>query len=137
MNKEEFKILNYLSDNLGSGENISNIFKEISKKYSSTYYTNIYNSVARLEKKGVISIIVEGNNRLIKLNIKSPISIYYISEAENHKTIDIKISKEIINILLDLALNSNIITISVLKYDDYIKINRIELLIIERSHNQD
>ncbi|MGC8649102.1 MAG: hypothetical protein ACP5UN_02700, partial [Candidatus Micrarchaeia archaeon] len=63
MNKEEFKILNYLSDNLGSGENISNIFKEISKKYSSTYYTNIYNSVARLEKKGVISIIVEGNNR--------------------------------------------------------------------------
>ena len=39
--------------------------------------------------------------------------------------------------LLDLALDADIISICALKQEEYIKINRIELLIIARSHGQD
>ena len=51
MNKEEIKILSYLSDNLGNGGNILEMLKGIKKKYGTTYYPNIYNTTKKLEKK--------------------------------------------------------------------------------------
>lgn len=136
MNKEEIKILSYLSDRLGNGGNILSMSEGIGKKYGSAYYPNIYNTIIKLEKKGIISIVPDGNNRLIRLAMKNPFSIYYISEAESRKTINIDMPRGIIDALLDLALDSDIIAICALKYEEYIKINRIELLIIARSHDQ-
>jgi hypothetical protein len=137
MNKEETKILRYLSDSLGNGGNIHSMSDGIRKKNGPAYYPNIYNTIMRLEKRGIISIIIDGNNRLIRLDMKNPLSIYYISEAENQKTMEIEIQEGLMNELLDLALDSDILTMCSLKHEKHIKINRIELLIITRSHNQD
>jgi Fe2+ or Zn2+ uptake regulation protein len=137
MNKEEIKILSYLSDNLGNGGNILSMSEGIRKRHEPTYYPNIYNTIMKLEKRGIISIITDGKNRLIKLDTKNPLSIYHIAEAENEKTIGISITREIINALLDLTLDSDIITICALRQQEYAKINRIELLIIARSPNQE
>ena len=137
MNKEETKILRYLSDSMGNGGNILSMSDGIRKKYGPAYYPNIYNTIMRLEKKGILSTIIDGNNRQIRLDMKNPLSIYYISEAENQKTMGIEIQQGLLNELLDLALDSYILTMCSLKHEKHIKINRIELLIIIRSHEQD
>ncbi len=137
MTKEETRILRYLSDSLGNGGSILSISDGIRKRYGKAYYRNIYDAIMKLEKSGAITITTEGKNSLIRLDMRNPLSIYYISEAENQKITEMDIPKEITDALLNLALDSDIIAICALKYEEYIKINRIELLIIARSHGQE
>ncbi len=135
MNKEETKIMSYLSDNLGTGGNILEMSKEINKNYSPAYYPNIYNTIKRLKEINVIDIELDGKNKLIKLNMENPLSIYYISEAENHKTFKIRISKEILNSILNIAKKFDIFSICTLETEKYLKMNRIELLLIIKGRN--
>jgi hypothetical protein len=137
MTKEEIKILRYLSDGLGNGGSILSIAGGIRKRYGKAYYKNIYNAIMKLEKSGAISITTEGKNSLIRLNTKNPRSIYYISEAEDRKAIEMSMQRGMIDELLSSALDSDIISICALKQEEYIKINRIELLIITRSHDHE
>ncbi len=137
MTREQTRIMHYLSDNLGSGGSILSASEEIGNIYKSTYYPNIYNAIIKLEKAGIIFITKEGKNRLISLNIMNPKAIYYISEAENLRAMEINLPDEMSNGLLDLALDSGAISICALKYETHIKINRIELLLITKSHNKD
>jgi hypothetical protein len=137
MTKEEIKILRYLSDSLGNGGSILSIADGIGKRYGKAYYKNIYNAVMKLEKNGAISITTEGKNSLIRLDTKNPLSIYYISEAENQKIIGISMPYGMMDGILNLALDYDIISICALKHEEYIKINRMELLIIARSHYQE
>lgn len=136
MTKEEIRILRYLSDSLGNGGSILNMTKEIGKRYGNAYYRNIYNAVMKLEKSRMISITTAGRNRLIYLNLKNPLSIYRISEADNEKSAEIDMAEPILNELLGLALDYGIITACALKSEEYTRINRIELLLITRSYNQ-
>jgi hypothetical protein len=137
MNNIERKVLSYISDGLGSGGSILSIAHGMSKKYGNAYYPNIYNAVIGLEKKGVVSIIKDGKNRSVRLALDNPLSVYYIGEAESWKAADTGIDSEIAKELLSLALEFDIITICILKYREYIRIGRIEILIIVRLHGQD
>ena len=137
MNKEEIKILSYLSDNLGNGGNILEMLKGIKKKYGTTYYPNIYNTTKKLEKKGIIKINTEGKNRLIALEIKNPLSIYYISEVENYKATQIKIPKELLSDILYLPEKFGIFSICTLETEKYLKLNRIEMLFLIKGHDED
>ena len=137
MNNEDRKVLCYLSDRLGSGGSILSMVHGMSKKYGRTYYSNAYNAIIRLERRGVVSIIKEGNNRLVRLALDNPLSIYYISDVESQKASDMDIGSDIVNALLELALEFDIITICILGYKEYIKIGRMEILIVARSHDQD
>jgi predicted transcriptional regulator len=137
MNKEETKIMLHLSDNLGYGGNIREMSEQIRKRYKSTYYSNIYNTIIRLHKRGIITIAKEGKNKLISLATGNPLSIYYMSEAENQKIMDIGMSRGLMDRLLSAALSFNITTMCALRYEEYMEINRIELLVIKDSHDQD
>lgn len=134
MAKEETRILDYLSDKLGGSDSILGITKEISKIYGNAYYSNIYNAIAKLQKSSIITLHQEGKNRSIKLNLKNPLSIYYLSETEDRKTGSLGLSEYTANAFFDLALDSGIITMCLLNYKEYAKINRIELLIITASN---
>ena len=135
MNKEETKILSYLSDNLGDGGNILEMSKGIDKKYGPAYYSNIYTTAKKLEKIGIINIEREGNSKLIKLNMENPISTYYISEIENYKNQKIRMSKEMLSSILGFTQEFDIFSICALDAEKYQKINRLELLILTRNHN--
>lgn len=137
MNNEERKVLSHLSEGLGYGGNILGIVNAMSKKYGHTYYPNVYNAIIGLEKKGVVSIIKEGNNRLVRLALDNPFTIYYIAEVESMKASGMDIDSEMANALFELALEFDIITICILGYKEYIKIGRMEILIVARSHDQD
>jgi hypothetical protein len=137
MNKEEMKILSYLSDNLGNGGNILEMSEGINKRYGPAYYSNIYNTIKKLKKMGIIAIEPEGKNRLIKLDMGNPFSTYYMSEMENHKASQITIPKEILGSILGLAEKSNIFSICALETEKYLKMNRIEILFLTRKHNED
>ena len=137
MNNIERKVLSYISDGLGSGGSILSIAHGMSKKYGNAYYPNIYNAVIGLEKKGVVSIIKDGKNRSVRLALDNPLSVYYIGEAESWKAADTGIDSEIAKELLSLALEFDIITICILRYKEYIKIGRMEILIVAGSHDQD
>ena len=136
MNKEETKILSYLSDNLGDGGNILEMSKGIDKKYGPAYYSNIYTTAKKLERIGIINIEREGNSKLIKLNMENPISTYYISEIENYKNQKIRMSKEMLSSILGFTQEFDIFSICALDAEKYQKINRLELLILTRNHNQ-
>lgn len=136
MNKEEIKIMSYLSDNLGYGGSILEMSKEIDSRYGPAYYPNIYNTAKRLEKTGIITIETEGNSKLIRLNMENPISTYYISEMENYKNQRMKISRELLDKILNLALKFDIFAMCSLETDNYQRINRLELLILTRSHEK-
>ncbi len=124
------KIMSYLSDNLGSGGNILEMSKAINRSYGPAYYTNIYSTVKRLEKIGIIRTETEGRNKLIKLDMGNPLSTYYISEAENHRAFGTKIPKEILNGILAIAGKFCISSICALETEKYLKMNRIELLLL-------
>jgi hypothetical protein len=134
MNKEEIKIMSYLSDNLGHGGSILEMSKGIDSRYGPAYYPNIYNTAKRLEKIGIIGIEAEGNSKLINLNMENPISTYYISETENYKNQGLKLSKELLGDILSLALEFDIFSICSLETDKFQRINRLELLILARNH---
>ena len=134
MNKEEIKIMSYLSDNLGHGGSILEMSKGIDSRYGPAYYPNIYNTAKRLEKIGIIGIEAEGNSKLINLNMENPISTYYISEMENYKNQGLKLSKELLSDILSLALEFDIFSICSLETDKCQRINRLELLILARNH---
>ena len=134
MNKEEIKIMSYLSDNLGHGGSILEMSKGIDSRYGPAYYPNIYNTAKRLEKIGIIGIEAEGNSKLINLNMENPISTYYISETENYKNQGLKLSKELLDDILSLALEFDIFSICSLETDKCQRINRLELLILARNH---
>ena len=136
MNKEEMKILEYLSDNLGYGGNILEMSKGIDKEHGPAYYPNIYNTIKRLEKINIINIKHDGNNKTIKLNTENPISIYYISEAENYKNQKITISLELLDDILKLTQKFDIFSICFLDIKHYLIMNRLELLILNRNNNE-
>ena len=136
MNKEEMKILEYLSDNLGYGGNILEMTKNINKEYGPAYYPNIYNTIKKLEKIDIIDIKHEGNNKIIMLNTKNPLSIYYISETENYKNQKITIFRELLNDILKLTQNFDIFSICSLDTKQYLIMNRLELLILNRNSNE-
>ncbi len=136
MNKEETRILSYLSDNLGSGGNIREMSEGISRNYGPAYYSNIYNTLTKLKKLGIIEIETEGKSKLIKLDMKNPFSRYYISEIENHKAQKISMPKEILDGILDLPEKFDIFSICALETEKYLKMGRIELLILTRDLNE-
>lgn len=136
MNKEETKIMSYLSDNLGDGGSILEMSKDIDKKYGPAYYSNIYTTAKKLEKKGIINIVREGNSKLIRLNTENPLSTYYMSEIENYKNQKISMSKEMLSSILSFTQEFDIFSICALEAEKYQKINRLELLILTRDHNQ-
>ena len=140
MNKEETKIMSYLSDNLGDGGSILEMSKDIDKRYGPAYYSNIYTTAKKLEKKGVIAIEREGNSKLIRLNTENPLSTYYISEIENYKNQKISMSKEMLSSILSFTQEFDIFSICALEAEKYQKINRLELLILTKNrtknHNQ-
>lgn len=136
MNKEETKIMSYLSDNLGYGGSILEMSKGIGKRYGPSYYSNIYTTAKKLEKIGIINIEREGNSKLIRLNTENPLSTYYISEIENYKNQKISMSKEILSSILGFIQEFDIFSICALEAEKYQKINRLELLILTRNHNQ-
>ena len=111
MNKEEIKILSYLSDNFGDGGNILEMSKGIDKRYGPAYYPNIYNTARKLEKIGIIYIEHEGNSKLIRLNTENPLSTYYISEIENYKNQRTAIPKEMLSSILNLSHKFDIFSI--------------------------
>ena len=136
MNKEEIKIMSYLSDNFGNGGSILEMSKDINRKYGPAYYSNIYSTAKKLERKGIINIERQGNSRLIKLNIENPLSNYYISEVENYKNQKISTSKELLSSILSLTQEFDILSICSLGLEKYQKINRLELLILTRNHDE-
>ncbi|MCL5679810.1 MAG: hypothetical protein M1465_00495 [Candidatus Marsarchaeota archaeon] len=136
MNREEMKVMSYLSDNLGDGGSILEMSKGIDRKYGPAYYPNIYNTVKGLEKRGIIHIEPEGNSRLIRLNMENPLSVYYISEVENYKNQRISMSKEVLSGILDLIQEFDIFSICALDAERYKKINRLELLVLTRNHGE-
>ena len=137
MNKEETKILSYLSDNLGDGGNIREMSESINKKYGPAYYSNIYHTTNRLKQIGIVGIAQEGKNRKITLNTENPLSTYYMSEIESHKASQIGLSKEMLSSIQDLAEKFNIFSICTLETEKYLKINRIEMLILTWNHDDD
>jgi len=137
MNNEEIKILKYLSDKLGSGGNILEMLKDINTKYGKTYYPNIYNATKNLEKLGIIKIITEGKNKIISLNKENPFSKYYMAEIEDHKSTEIKIFREILQDILYLPEKFNIFSICSLETKHHLTLNRMELLILVKNHDED
>ncbi len=137
MNKEETKILSYLSDNLGDGGNIREMSEGINKRYGPAYYSNIYNTTNKLKKMGIVDIAQEGKNRRITLDAENPFSTYYMSEIESHKASQTTLSKEMLSSILDLAERFNIFSICTLETEKHLKINRIEMLILAQNHDDD
>lgn len=135
ISKEELKILSYLSDRLGSADNILNATEGINAKYGQSYYPNIYNAIKKLQQKGILSISTNGKNKIIELNKENPLSTYYISEIENEKNISIKIPIEIIKKLLEMGNSFGIIVMCALETQAHLKIKRIELLIITNTNS--
>lgn len=136
MNKEEMKILEHLSDNLGYGGNIREMSKDIDKKYGPAYYSNIYNTTKKFEKIGIINTQHEGSNKIIRLDARNPLSIYYISEAESHKNQKITMSMELLGDILKLTKRFDIFSICSLDAKRYLTMNRLELLILNRNSNE-
>ena len=137
MNKEEIKILRYLSDNLGSGDNISKMLQEIKTKYGKAYYPNLYKATKNLEKMEIIKISTEGKNKIISLNKENPFSKYYMSEIEDHKSTEIKIFRELLHDILYLPEKFNIFSICSLGTEYHLALNRMELLILVKNHDED
>lgn len=133
MNNEEMKVMGYLSDNLGSGGSILDITEKLKAMHSSTYYPNIYNAIKKLGKKGLLKIEKEGKSSLINIDFDNPSSIYYLSEIESHKSTELKIPEGITKAILDIGIKLNPITICALEADKYLKINRIELLLLTEN----
>jgi len=137
MNNEEIKILKYLSDKLGSGGSILEMLKDISTKYGKTYYPNIYNATKNLEKLGIIKITTEGKNKIISLNKENPFSKYYMAEIEDRKSAEIKLFRELLDDLLYLPEKFNIFSMASLETEHHLALNRIELLILVKNHDED
>ncbi|MDE1869057.1 MAG: hypothetical protein KGH60_03800 [Candidatus Micrarchaeota archaeon] len=133
MKKDEEKILSYISDRLGSGRNILEMSKGINQKYGNSYYPNIYNAIKKLEKKGIIDIEREGNNKLISINIKNPLSFYYLSEIESIRNQRTTIRKEILDGLSALPQTFDILSMCSLDTKKHLKLNRLELLFLIRQ----
>jgi len=137
MNNEEIKILKYLSDKLGTGGNISEMLKYIKEKYSKAYYPNIYKATKSLAKKEIIKTTTEGKNKIISLNRENPFTKYYMAEIEDHKSSEIKIFRELLNDLLYLPEKFNIFSMASLETERHLALNRIELLILVKNHDED
>jgi len=137
MNNDEIKILKYLSDKLGSGGNILEMLKDINSKYGKTYYPNIYKATKHLEKMGIIKITTEGKNKIISLNKENPFSKYYMAEIEDHKTTEIDIFRELLDDLLSLPEKFNILSMASLETKHHLALNRMELLILVKNHDED
>jgi len=136
MNNDEIKILKYLSDKLGGGGNILEMLKDINSKYGKTYYPNIYKATKHLEKMGIIKITTEGKNKIISLNKENPFSKYYMAEIEDSKMIEIDIFRELLDDLLSLPEKFNIFSMASLETKHHLALNRMELLILVKNHNE-
>ena len=128
--------MSYLSDNLGDGGSILEMSKGIDRKYGPAYYPNIYNTAKKLEKIGIIAIKSEGNSKLIRLSMENSLAIYYMSEIENYKNQKLSMPKEMLGSILDFTQEFDIFSICALDTERYQKINRLELLILTRNHDQ-
>jgi len=137
MNNDEIKILKYLSDRLGSGGSILEMLKDINAKYGKTYYPNIYKATKNLEKAGIIKITTEGKNKILSLNKENPFSKYYMAEIEDSKSTEIKLFRELLNDLLYLPEKFNIFSMASLDTENHLVLNRIELLILAKNHDED
>jgi len=137
MNNDEIKILKYLSDKLGSGGNILEMLKDINTKHGKTYYPNIYKATKHLEKAGIIKITTEGKNKIISLNKENPFSKYYMAEIEDSKMIKMDIFRELLNDLLSLPEKINIFSMASLETKHHLALNRMELLILAKNHDED
>jgi len=113
------------------------MLKDINSKYGKTYYPNIYKATRHLEKMGIIKITTEGKNKIISLNKENPFSKYYMAEIEEHKTTEIDIFRELLDDLLSLPEKFNIISICSLETKEHLILNRMELLILVKNHDED
>lgn len=134
MNKEETKILSALSDSLGNGGNILQLSQQINRKYTPAYYSNIYNSIKQLFKKGILTIEEQGKNRQITLNRENPLLTYAMAEIECQKMQSLDISKDLLEAILQFGNKMAITTILTLEHETYSKISRMELLILCKEH---
>ena len=141
MDKSTLQIFDLLSSNLDDSLSISNLTHKIKQKYGTAYYANIYQKLQKLKNEELININKIGNTSLIELNFQNNFLKDYLTEMDiEKKRFFFKNKPELLPLLFELEQSLNDIcsirSLSSIKIERNIKLNRIELLLlIKKSAN--
>jgi len=136
MDETTFKILNAITDDLGSAISINRLTNEIKKMNQTAYYKNIYDKIQDLKGQNDIILKKIGNSSTISLNFNNIILTDILAQMELIKKERIsKDNAELSMIFLELETHlkqdfSLISSASIIDPKKNISLNRAEFLII-------
>jgi hypothetical protein len=142
MDETTFRILDTLSRELGRDISINELTSKIAAKYGSAYYANIYKKLSALNKEGIILTARTGKSSIASLNFKNYLLIDLLTEMELKKKQEFIGGKQELQMLLleidtycsDLPFTKSI---SLINPERNAKLNRVELLIVLKSSQQE
>jgi len=141
MDKSTLQILDLLSSNLDNSLSISALTKKINEKYGTAYYANIYQKLQKLKGQDLINLNQIGKSSIIELNFQNHFLLDFLTEMEIEKKLDFfKNKPELLPLLIELERSLNDIcsikTLSSIKTERNIKLNRLELLFLLKKSSQ-
>lgn len=141
MDKSTFQIFDQLTSNLDNSLSISDLTKEIEKKYGSAYYANIYNKLQKLKEQDLINLKQIGRTSLIELNFSNYFLLDFLAEMDiEKKRLFFKNKPELVPLLVELEQSmsdvGSIKSFGSINIERKIKLNKIELLfLLKKSSN--
>src|SRR3989339_1724145 len=143
MKQITFKILDTMARNLGNPLSISEITRNITKIHKHAYYKNVHDEIKNLQKQGIINISRTGNSSLLSLNTSYTGIIDTLAETETIRKRNLTEHYPNKAMLLD-DIESEFRkgmyftdSISLFESEKNFRLNRVELLFIQRTPNQD
>jgi len=143
MKQITFKILDTMARNLGNPLSISEITRNITKIHKHAYYKNVHDEIKNLQKQGIINISRTGNSSLLSLNTSYTGIIDTLAETETIRKRNLTEHYPNKAMLLD-DIESEFRkgmyftdSISLIESEKNFRLNRVELLFIQRTPNQD
>lgn len=140
MKETEFKILDTLSRDLGNPISILKLTEKISEIHGPAHYPEIYSKIQELEKKKLIAIDKYGKSSAASLNFASPLLIDNLAQTEMIRKIQFLETRNdwqtlILQINGYLRDQTSIRSITMIRPEQYAKLNRMELLILLQNEN--
>lgn len=140
MDKTTFWILDTITRSLGRPPSISELTRKIRQIHGTSNYADIYIKLQDLSEKGIITLTKTGKSSIISLNFEKYSIIDMLATIDLEKKIFLlEKQTELQMLIMEIETNCsqirNIKSISMIRPEKNIKLNRIELLII--LHNLD
>jgi len=133
-----FRILDTLSSEMGSPISIRQLTAKIKRRYGTGYYARTYNKLIELSDQSLITVTKAGRSSIPSLNFASYALLDMLSEIEMRKKREfMERNRSLRPLITDIEAwargNPSIESISMTSPERNARLNRVELLILNRN----